>query len=86
MTAFFGMQMIVNNVAVTPVYALWYITMCAGHVSRTSVLNYNTMVHKYLKTKCSSSFFVTRVCGNKKHTCVIEYLTMPSQFSLTKMT
>ncbi len=30
----FGLKMIVSNVAVTSVYALWYITMCAGHVSQ----------------------------------------------------
>ena len=26
--------MIVNDVGVTPVYSLWHITMCAGHVSQ----------------------------------------------------
>ena len=29
----FGLKMIVNNVTVSPVYALWCITMCAEHVS-----------------------------------------------------
>ena len=27
-----------NNVAVTPVYALWYITMCAGRVSHFLII------------------------------------------------
>ena len=30
--------MIVNNVAVTLVYALWHITMCAGHVSQLLII------------------------------------------------
>ena len=28
----FGSKIIVNNVAVTPVFALWHITMCSGYV------------------------------------------------------
>ena len=30
--------MIVTNVAITPVYELWHITMCAGHVSQLSII------------------------------------------------
>ena len=32
------LNMIVNNVAVTPVYALRHITMCAGHVCQRLVI------------------------------------------------
>ncbi len=35
--SFFGLKTIVNNVAVTPVYALWHI-MCAGHVSELLII------------------------------------------------
>ena len=34
----YGLKMIVNNVAVTPVYALWHITICAGHVSQLLII------------------------------------------------
>ena len=37
-TAVYGSKMIVNNAAVTHVYALWYITMCAGHVSQLLII------------------------------------------------
>ena len=56
--------MIVNNVAVTPVFALWYITMCAGHVSQ---LYYFTMVYKSLR-KNPLFTFVTFVLGSRLRT------------------
>ena len=34
----FGSKMIVNNMVITPVYALWHITMCAGHVSQLLII------------------------------------------------
>ena len=37
-TRLFCLKMIVNNVAVAPVYALWHITMCAGHVSQLLII------------------------------------------------
>ena len=33
-----GLNMIVNNVADTPVYALWHIAMCARHVSQLLII------------------------------------------------
>ena len=46
-----SLKMIINNVTVTPVCALWHTTMSAGHVSQLSIIKLFVIIHFRIKQK-----------------------------------